>query len=139
MRNDPIYTVWRIEFASEDALKASEDGLRAATDRTAEWSHTVTSYPFGAGITTSETSRLDRYFDDIRVTPGPTPLSRLLHFRRRSDASREWKDVVAKLVRGIQDQAAGTSVKLEYRGNEEPMTVSAGTIEPSAPPFPAEK
>lgn len=137
MRNDPVYTVWRIEFASEEALKGIEDRLRAAADRTAEWSHTITSYPFGAAITTTETHRFDRYFADVRVAMGPTLLTRLLLFRRLPDAPRDWKDVMAKVIRDIQDRAANTSVTLEYRGNEEPVPVNTGVVESSVPPSPA--
>ena len=127
MRHDPLYICWlvRCEPAS-DAQRLREwlpDQVRP--DRTvSEW---IRAFPEGEKSLAAGAVRIAYYFDSICLHPGlpEDPATFRIVFRRRPDASRFWKDIMARILQEIRNRSPQTTTTMEYRGDDEPAIVSA--------------
>jgi hypothetical protein len=116
MRDDPLYLVWDIFFSSPQDVPSITEKLVRETDS----NRVITIEIESGGMRSKGQYRVAAYFESIQIFTGlnETQNTIRLIFRRRPEAGRFWKDIMAKVVRAAEESGKLKAVKLAYRGND---------------------
>jgi hypothetical protein len=127
MRHDPLFLLWGIHCPSPEESLRLQKWLAAEITPEATFVDEVRAFPEGTEALRHEPHRLGDYFESVQVWPSAEAgaMAFRLLFRRRPDAGRYWKDLVARVLQQVRDKAAQTTTTLEYRGDEEPTALAA--------------
>ncbi len=128
MRHDPLFLLWSVNCPSSEDCRRLQRWLPDEITQEAVFLDEVRACPAGIEVRSREPHRLGDYFESVQVLPPaePSPTSFRLLFRRRPTAQRFWKDLMARILQKVRDEAAETTTRLEYRGDEEPKPLAAG-------------
>jgi hypothetical protein len=122
MRHDPLFLLWNITCSSAEDCRRLQRWL--ADTITPDWVFVDEVYAFPEGKETCrpEPHRLGDYFERVQAfaSDESAPCSFRLLFQRRPTAPRFWKDLMARILQMLREQAAKTTTTLVYRGDEEP-------------------
>lgn len=116
------YTTWKITCQSPDDAQALQQWLAPRIDLDRVWTDTVRTAPNGVERVQTIPHRLGDYFAEIRTLPdsqGRSESFRLM-FRRRADARRFWKDLMANVLGETRNGALAASVVLDSKGDTAP-------------------
>ena len=127
MRHDPLFLLWAVNCPSSEDCRRLQQWLPDEITPETVYINEVRAYPGGIETCWREPHRLGDYFENIQVFTSTerTPTAFRLLFRRRPTAQRFWKDLMARILQKIRDEAAETTTTLEYRGDEEPEALVA--------------
>jgi hypothetical protein len=113
---DPLYLAWDVYCTSpQDASRIRESLARAA-----DVNRVLTIEIESGGKSSKAFHRIGDYFENIQVflqTNGNPNTVRVV-FHRRSEAGRFWKDIMARIVRSVDETGTRRAVRLAYRGND---------------------
>jgi hypothetical protein len=128
MRYDPLFTSWIVRCASPEDARYLQQWLGNQIAPDAVFEDVVGPSPGSQATSAVEHHRLGDYFAEIRQLPGDPgdPASFRILFHRRPDASRYWKDLIARVLQSIRQATDSTTTTLEFRGDEEPKTLETG-------------
>lgn len=125
MRQPQTYTSWLVTCSSPEKSQQLRDWLSGCVNLDRVLTDTVRVISNGVEQQHVEPHRLGDYFANIHLLPSPVdiPTSFRLVFQRRSDAGRFWKDLMVSILQEIEKKLEGTSITLDYKGDEEPLTI----------------
>jgi hypothetical protein len=128
MRHDPLYSVWIVNCPSPEESRRLQDQLTRELHPDTTFVNEVRTFPGGVEMCQREPHRLGDYFESVRVLPatGQQPASFRLLFRRRPNAGRFWKDLMAMVLHKVRSETPPTTTTLEYRGDEDPEGLRVG-------------
>jgi hypothetical protein len=127
MRHDPLFLLWRVTCPSPEESRKLQRWLPDEITQEAVFVDEARAFPAGMEVRSREPHRLGDYFESVQVLPSaePAPTSFRLLFHRRPTARRFWKDLMARILQKVREEAADTTTRLEYRGDEEPRLLAA--------------
>jgi hypothetical protein len=128
MRHDPLFLLWTVNCPSPEDCRRLQRWLPDQIAPEVVFVDEVRAFPGGNETHRREPHRLGDYFESVQVFPSgeETPTFFRLLFHRRPTAPRFWKDLMVRILQKVREEAAQTTTRLEYRGDEEPEVLPAG-------------
>jgi hypothetical protein len=122
MRNDPLFTVWTVHFATPEEATRARGVLHALEDLNS----VVVDSVISSGAIRDVPYRVGDFFEEVRLFPGPPEdrFSVRVLFRRLPTAGRFWKDIMVNLLDSIRRTHGDVTITLAYKGNDFPEHVS---------------
>src|SRR5262245_26808766 len=130
IRHDPVFMAWDVRCDSPAESSRAREWLLGHAAPDAVW----VDQKYSAGVTSEDRHRVGDYFQEVRTVPdlGGDPCCLRLVFHRRPDAGRFWKDVMVRILNGVNRAGPTQQAKLAYRGDE-PVDWSQPALPPWVP------